>query len=115
MVKNHLHVSCLLRLPSPSAGPGTNIGDPKPPTLHLLGEKKQKCWQRRQNVLRRFLATLPAIGCIYAPDFDHTNPQGVHSDSLGTFGSIGEAEVGEKLAVRALFERAASAIILYVL
>ena len=31
------------------------------------------------------------------------NPQGVHSDSLESFRSVGEAQVGETPAVRALF------------
>jgi len=55
------------------------------------------------------------IGRNYAPDFDSAHPQGVQWDSLESFRVVGWGEMVDTPAVRALFERAASAIILYVL
>jgi len=42
VVFDHPRVSCPLRPPSPSAGPGTNKGDPKPPHAPEVGRKKAK-------------------------------------------------------------------------
>jgi hypothetical protein len=52
------------------------------------GEMQKRRWHR-QNALRRFLATLAVIGCIIAPYFDGTNPQGVQWDSLESFRAVG--------------------------
>jgi hypothetical protein len=86
-----------------------------PPLPWDSNEKTQKCRWRRQNALRRFLVTSAMIGHKYAPDFDGVHPQGVHSDSLESFKSMGGVQGGGKPALCAFLARAASAIILYVL
>ena len=86
-----------------------------PPLRFFICQKMAKPRRRRQAALRRFLTTLLVIGCNFAPDLNHAYPQGVPLDSLGSFSSIGGGELGDTLALRAFFERAVSAIILYVL
>ena len=88
---------------------------PTPPALQKTGRKTQKHRQRRQNALRRFLAMLATTGRNHAPDFDGAHPQGVQWDSLESFKAVGPGEMVDTPALRALFARAASAIILYVL
>jgi hypothetical protein len=72
-----------------------------PPTPQKFEAKTQKRRRHHQNALWGFLATLPAIGCIYAPDFDGANLQGVLLDSLESFISIGAGKLGETSALRA--------------
>jgi hypothetical protein len=86
-----------------------------PPLPLRLCKKMQKPRRRRQAARRCFLATLPAIERIFAPDFDGVHPQGVSVDSLGSFKSLGGLKVGETPVLRAFFERAASTIVLYVM
>jgi hypothetical protein len=76
-----------------------------------MRQKMQNYCRRCQNALRRFLVTSAMIGRIFAPDFDGAKPQGVHSDSLGSFMFIGAVKVVETSALRAFLARAASAII----
>jgi hypothetical protein len=87
---------------------------PNPPTPQKSGQKTRKRRRRRQKALRRFLVMSATIGRNSAPDFDGAHPQGVHSDSLESSKSVGKWEVVETPALRAFFERAASAINLYV-
>ena len=86
-----------------------------PPPIFFFCQKMEKPRRRRQEALRRFLTTLPAIRCNFAPDPNHAYPQGVPLDSLGSFSFIGGGEPGDTPVLLAFFERAALAIILYVL
>ncbi len=52
-------------------------GVPAPPLQQKLCQKNPKLCQRCQEVLRRFLATLPLIRRVFAPDLDRAHPQGV--------------------------------------
>jgi hypothetical protein len=67
---------------------GRTKATPNPPTLQKTGGEMQKRRRRRQNALRRFLATLAMIGRNYAPDFSGANPQGVQWDSLESFRAV---------------------------
>ena len=58
---------------------------------------------------------LAMIGRIFAPGFNRADPQGVQWDFLGSFSLLCGLEVGDMPVLRAFFERAVSAIILYVL
>jgi hypothetical protein len=62
----------------------------RPPLVLKLCRETQKQRRRCQVALRRFLTTLATIGRVYAPDLNCVDPQGVQSDSLGSFTSIGE-------------------------
>src|ERR1700692_771431 len=62
---------------------------PTPPPPWDSDKKMQKCRRRRQKALWCFLAMSAMIGRKYAPDFDGVHPQGVHSDSLESFKSMG--------------------------
>jgi hypothetical protein len=90
-------------------------GASTPPLSLKILKKKANPRRHRQAALRRFLAMSATIGRNYAPNFDGAHPQGVQSDSLEGFSSIGAVQREEKPALRALFARAASAIILYAL
>ena len=86
------------------------------PPLHQLScQKGQKPRQCCQAVLQCFLATMLLIGHIFAPDFSRAHPQGVHWDSLGSFKLFCAVQVGEMPVLRAFFEHAALAIVLYVI
>jgi len=59
---------------------------------------------------------MPAmIGRNYVPDFDGADPQGVPLDSLEGFMAVGVGQPVDTPALRAFFERTASAIIYCVL
>jgi hypothetical protein len=88
---------------------------PTPPLPWDFNEKKQKCCWHRQNALQRFLATSVMIGHITAPDFNGVHPQGVQSDSLGSFKLLADMKAGETLVLHAFFECAASTTVLYIL
>ena len=55
------------------------------------------------------------IGCKYAPDIDDANLQGVHSDSLESFRSVGKVGVGETPMLRAFFARSVGNCIICIL
>ena len=55
------------------------------------------------------------IGCNYAPDLNDMHPQGVRGGSLKRFSSTEQGERKDTPVLRAIFARAASATILYVL
>ena len=78
-------------------------------------QKTQKRRLPHQNARQRFLATSASIGHNYACDFDGVHPQGVQWDSLEGFRTVGEWQVVDTPTLCAVFARAASAIILYVL
>jgi hypothetical protein len=75
-------------LPSPCNPPATARHleqtqiTPAPFTPLKSNQKTQKCRQRRQTVLQRFLAMSATIGRICVLVFNCANPQGVQSDSL---------------------------------
>jgi hypothetical protein len=92
-----------------------NRGGINAPSAVKTLQKKQNPHQRRQAALQCFLATLPAIGRVFAPDLNRAYSQGVYWDSLENFNSLGALQARETPALRAFFERAASANILYVL
>jgi hypothetical protein len=58
---------------------------PTPLTPQETEPKIQKRRRRRQNALRRFLATLAMDWARLCADFDGAHPQAVQSNSLGTF------------------------------
>ena len=88
---------------------------PATPLPSILYQKTCKpCWCR-QAVLRRFLATLPAIGCNQAPNYPRAHPQGVHRDSLGSFKLSSGLKAGDTLVLRTFFEHASLATVLYVI
>jgi hypothetical protein len=58
---------------------------------------------------------LPEIGCTYATDLNCIHPQGVPSDSLGSFKVLAAVEGGGKPVLHTFFEHAALAIYLFVL
>ena len=64
--------------PSLWGGVGRIEGVLTPPLHQLFYQKEQKPCRHCQAALRRLLATLPAIGRIFALNLDHTHPQGVH-------------------------------------
>ena len=90
-------------------------GVPTPPLHQKLCMKPPRPWQHCQAALRRLLATLPVIGCDWAPDLNRTHPQGVHRDSLGSLKLVAELKVGDTPVLRTFFERTASIIVLYVI
>ena len=81
----------------------------------LEKKKKQKPPRCRQGVLQCFLAMLLAIGRNWVPDLNCTHPQGVNRDSLGSFTLLAGQQARETAVLRAFFERAASATVLYVM
>src|SRR5712691_101049 len=94
---------------------GRTEGVSTPPLLQLLWKKKQQPPWRRHGALWRFLATLPAIRCDRAPDLNRAHPQGVNRDPLGSSTLLAGQQARETAALRAFFERAASATVLYVM
>src|SRR5712691_3862995 len=108
-------VLALLAPPSLWGDVGRTEGVSTPPLPQLLWKKRQQPPRRRHGVLRRFLATLPAIGHDQAPDLNCAHPQGVNRDPLGSSTLLAGQQARETAVLRAFFEHAASATVLNVM
>jgi hypothetical protein len=82
-------VSCPSRPPIRVGQGEPNRGGVNAPSAVDVCKKTKKMRARCQVALRRFLATLPAIGRDRAPDHPRAHLQGVHTDSLAGFRSFG--------------------------